>query len=84
MKIGLKVGDKVKVLTGKCAGKEAAIVAIDKKTARVKLDGLKKSKVKTKKGDSKELHGTFYARNLELIKEEPAPAPAEQEAAQEA
>lgn len=70
MKLEIKQGTKVQVLTGKFAGKEASVLFVDKKTKRVKLDGLKKHKVKTKKGESKELHGTFNYSHLKLIKSE--------------
>ena len=85
MKIELKIGDKVTVLNGKFAGKEASILFIDKKTKRVRLDGLKKQTIKTKKGSAKELHGTFGMANVKAKqvekKEEPkqeaaAPTPA--------
>lgn len=84
MKMPLKVGDKVKVLLGKYAGKEDKVAFIDKKNLRVRLEKLKKEKIKTKKGEAKELHGTFYLRNLELVKEEkPAEQPKEQESTEE-
>lgn len=82
MKIELKLGDKVEILNGKFAGKEAQVLFIDKKTLRVRLDGLKKQTIKTKKGETKELHGTFSLTNLKIKKAEQkqeaaaAPAPA--------
>lgn len=78
MKLAIKPGDKVRVIKGKLAGKEASIIAIDKKAKRVRLEGLKKKKVKTKKGKEKELHGTFHVSSLRIIKPEP---PKEKEAA---
>jgi ribosomal protein L24 len=71
MKIELKVGDKVKVNVGKFAGKEDTVQFIDKKSKRVRLESLKKQKVKTKKGQ-KDLHGTFALANLTVLKAEAA------------
>lgn len=65
MKLGVTIGDKALVLTGKFKGKTANVVAIDKKTARVRLEGLKISKA----GDKK-LHGTFHRTSLQIIKPE--------------
>ena len=66
MKLAFKIGDKVKVLRGKLAGKEAVVQFIDKRSKRVRLEGLKKIK-STKKG-GKELHGTFHINSLSVIK----------------
>jgi len=83
MKLDIKIGDKVQVNQGKFAGKEAKILFLDKKNKRARLEGLKKHKVKTKKGDSKDLHGTFHFSSLTLVKpeqpkkEEKTEAPAE-------
>lgn len=66
MKIGLNVGDKVKVLVGKFAGKEDVVTFIDKRTKRVRLEKLKKLKTKGKGG--KELHGTFHLTSLSVLK----------------
>lgn len=68
MKMTLKIGDKVKVTTGKFSGKEDTISFIDKKTQRVRLTNLKKQKVKTKKGAAVELHGTFHVTSLSALK----------------
>jgi ribosomal protein L24 len=78
MKFSYKVGDKVQVTVGKHAGKEAAISSIDKKAKRLQLDGLKKQKIKTKKGASKELHGTFHVSSVKAIAAPAAEASAEQ------
>lgn len=67
MKIALKVGDKVRVLAGKFTGKEDVVSFIDKKNGRVRLETLKKQKVKTKKG-TKDLHGTFHLTSLKSLK----------------
>lgn len=75
MKLGLKVGDKAKVLKGKYKGKEANVVAIDKKTARVRLAG-----IKVEKGKKDATEGTFHRKTLELVKAE---APKQEEAATE-
>lgn len=81
MKIGLKVGDKVQVLSGKFSGKEDVILFIDKKNYRVRLQNLKKIKSKSKKGAAKDLHGTFALANLKALKAEvPATAASEQAA----
>lgn len=85
MKIEINVGDKVKVLKGKAQGTEAVVVELDKKNKRAKLEGVKTFKVKTKKGDSKEVHGTYALANLEKVKEEPkAEEPTQEAAAEEA
>ncbi len=68
MKVTLKVGDKVTVNTGKFAGKEDVVSFIDKKTYRVRLEKLKKTKAKSKKGGAVELHGTFHISSLTAIK----------------
>ena len=68
MKLTIKIGDKVKVTTGKFAGKEDVVSFIDKKTQRVRLTNLKKQKIKTKKGAAVELHGTFHVTSLAAIK----------------
>lgn len=81
MKLAFKVGDKVKVTKGKLVGKEAAVVSLDKKNKRVKLDGLKVAKIKTKKGESKELHGSFHFASVAVIKAEPPKEEAKEEAA---
>lgn len=79
MKFEIKEGSKVKVVAGKHAGTEAAVIAVDTKNKRIKLDGVKVKKVKTKKGEQKELHGTFHVSSLQLVKEEPkTEAPAEE------
>lgn len=65
MKLALKVGDQVQVTKGKFAGKEDTITAIDKKSNRVRLEKLKKSKAK--KG-GKENHGTFHVLSLKPVK----------------
>jgi len=75
MKLGIKIGDKVVVTTGKLAGKEAAIVFIDKKNKRVRLEGLKVIKAKTKKG-TKDLHGTFHLSSLKALAKPEATAAA--------
>jgi len=80
MKIGLKVGDKVQVLSGKFSGKEDVILFIDKKNYRVRLQNLKKIKSKSKKGTAKDLHGTFALANLKALKAE-VPAAASEQAA---
>lgn len=67
MKLGIKIGDKAKVIKGKFAGKEADVLFIDKKNLRVRLNGLKKLSLKTKKGD-KEVHGTFHLSSLQIQK----------------
>ena len=71
MKLGIKIGDKAKVLTGKHKGQEATVAGFDKKTARVRLTGLKVSK-----SGKKELHGSFHRKSIEVVKVE-APAAAE-------
>ncbi len=85
MKIALKIGDTVTVTEGKYSGKEAKVLFIDKKNLRVRLEGLKKQTVKTKKGATKELHGTFSLANIKIKQAEqkqeapvaaPAPTPA--------
>ena len=81
MKIGLNVGDKVKVLVGKFSGKEDKVIFIDKKTKRVRLEKLKKLKSKGKKG-GKDLHGTFHLASLVSLKPKPT-EPATTEAAVE-
>lgn len=68
MKLQAKIGDKATVITGKFKGKEANIVAIDKKNLRVRLEGLKLSKSKLKNGKFKELHSTFHVSNLVIAK----------------
>lgn len=68
MKLAIKIGDKVKVLRGKSAGKEAVVQFIDKRSKRVRLEGLKK--VKASKKGGKELHGTFHINSLLVIKPE--------------
>lgn len=73
MKLQAKVGDRARVLQGKFRGKEAVIQFIDRKTGRVRLEGLKISKSKLKGGKSKELHGTLHISSLSVIKPE-APA----------
>lgn len=73
MKLAIKVGDKVQVITGKFAGKEDTVAAIDKKSNRVRLNALKKSKA-TKGG--KQNHGTFHVLSLKVLK-----APEKQEEA---
>ena len=73
MKLQGKIGDKAKVLTGKFKGKEAAILFIDRKSGRVRLEGLKISKSKLKGGKTKELHGTLHISSLSIIRPE-APA----------
>ena len=60
MKLGLKIGDEVKVTVGKFAGKTDIVDFIDKKTKRVRLKSLKKFKDKGKK----EHHGTFHLASL--------------------
>lgn len=72
MKLAIKFGDKVRVLTGKFCGKEDTVAFIDKKSNRVRLTGLKKSK--GKKG-GKENHGTFHVRSIKVLSK-PAPATA--------
>jgi len=79
MKLGLKTGDTVEIIKGKYTGKKSKIVKIDKQRERVVLDGLKKSKVKTKKNETKELHGSFHVTSLKLFKEVKAAAPAAEE-----
>lgn len=74
MKLEIRSGDKVQVIKGKFSGKEAKVLFIDKKTGRSRLEGLKKIQVKTKKGESKELHGTFHLTSLKLLKQEPPKA----------
>lgn len=74
MKLAIKIGDKATVLTGKFAGKQAEVTAIDKRNLRVQLAGLKKQTVKTKKGN-KDLHGTFHVTSLK-IEQKPAEAAA--------
>lgn len=78
MKIELNVGDKVKVLVGKFAGKEDTVAFIDKKTKRVRLEKLKKQKSKGKGG--KELHGTFHLANLSIQKPQAPTGETEQKA----
>ena len=63
MKLGIKVGDKVKVLTGKFAGKEDTVSSVDKKRNRIRLSNLKKSKAK----DGKQNHGTFHVLSLKPV-----------------
>lgn len=65
MKLGVTIGDKAVVLTGKFKGKTANVVTIDKKTARIRLEGIKVSK----SGDKK-LHGSFHRASLQIIKPE--------------
>lgn len=77
MKLTMKVGDKVKVLKGKLAGKEANVVAIDKKNYRVKLAGLKVSKQKSKKGKASDLHGSFHVTSLVALNKPAAETPVE-------
>lgn len=84
MKLTMKVGDKVKVLKGKLAGKEANVVAIDKKNYRVKLEGLKVSKQKSKKGKASELHGSFHITSLATLAKPAAQDKAEASAPAEA
>lgn len=84
MKLTMKVGDKVKVLKGKLAGKEANVVAIDKKNNRVKLAGLKVSKQKNKSGKSVDLHGSFHIASLASLNKPVAEVPAETAAPAEA
>lgn len=84
MKLTMKVGDKVKVLKGKLAGKEANVVAIDKKNHRVKLAGLKVSKQKNKNGKSVDLHGSFHITSLASLNKPVAEAPTETAAPAEA
>lgn len=84
MKIEINVGDKVKVLKGKAQGTEAVVVELDKKNKRAKLEGVKTFKVKTKKGDSKDVHGTYALANLAIVKEEPKQEAAAEEAPAEA
>lgn len=77
MSLGLKMGDKVRVLKGKFKGQEDVVFAIDKKNKRIHLAKLKKTKA-----DKKELHGTFHLSSLFVIRpekkvEEPTAAPVE-------
>jgi ribosomal protein L24 len=84
MKLTMKVGDKVKVLKGKLVGKEANVVAIDKKNYRVKLAGLKVSKQKSKSGKSVDLHGSFHVTSLVSLNKPAAEVPTETAAPAEA
>lgn len=77
MSLGLKMGDKVRVLKGKFKGQEDVVFAIDKKNKRIHLAKLKKTKA-----DKKELHGTFHLSSLFVIRpekkaEEPTATPVE-------
>jgi len=83
MKYSIKIGDKVKITKGKFSGKEDKVLEIDKKNNRIKLEKLKKDKVKTKKGD-KELHGTFHISSVAALKvvEKPKKEEAPAEAAE--
>ena len=83
MKIELNVGDKVKVLVGKFAGKEDTVTFIDKKHKRVRLEKLKKQKAIGKKG-SKDLHGTFALASLTALKPKNEVAAAEGASGQKA
>lgn len=67
MKLGVKVGDQALVLTGKFKGKQANVVAVDKKNSRIRLEGLK-----VVKSGKKALHGTFHRASLQIIKPEAA------------
>lgn len=78
MKLDIKVGDKVLVLKGKDAGKEANVVAVDKRSYRYRLEGLKVQTVKSKKGASRDLHGTYHLSSIKkVIVEAPAQEAAE-------
>lgn len=70
MKLQVKIGDKALILTGKCKGKEAKILFVDKKSGRVRLEGVKILKSKLKGGKSKELHGSLHISSLQVIKPE--------------
>ncbi len=70
MKLGIKIGDKVEVIKGKFAGQKSTIAKIDKRTKRIVLEDLKKQKVKTKKNETKELHGSFHFLSLKVIRPE--------------
>jgi ribosomal protein L24 len=78
MKLAIKVGDKVQVVVGKLAGKEAAIIFIDKKNNRVRLEGLKVVKAAKGKKGGKDLHGTFHVSSLKALPKPAAAAPAEE------
>ncbi len=67
MKLNFKIGSDAKVIVGKYAGKQAKVVAIDKRSNRVRLDGLKVVKAGGKKGGKKDLHGTFHVSSLVLV-----------------
>lgn len=65
MKLGMKIGDTVEVVKGKFAGQKSKITKLDKRSGRVVLEKLKKEKTK-----AKELHGSFHASSLQLVKVE--------------
>lgn len=71
MKTPLKTGDQAKVLVGKFSGKTAQVIGVDSKAKRVRLEGLKVLEISNKKGQKKQLHGTFHLSSLQVIRPEP-------------
>ena len=70
---GLKVNDKVKVISGANKGKEAKIVAIDRKNGKAMLEGIKMVERHMKKtylnpaGGKKTVHVGIDFSNLKLV-----------------
>ena len=70
---GLKVNDKVKVISGANYGKEAKIVAIDRKSGKAMLEGIKLIERHMKKtylnpaGGKKTIHAGIDFSNLKLV-----------------
>ena len=70
---GLKINDKVKVISGDHKGKEAKIVGIDRAAGRAMLDGIKVVERHLKKtqfnpaGGKKTVHLGINLSNLKLV-----------------
>ena len=69
----MKIGDKVKIISGDEKGKEAKIVRIDRKLGRACLEGIgiierhMKKSYTNPKGGKKTIHAGIHMSNLKVV-----------------
>ena len=72
-KLHVKVGDKVKVISGESKGQEGSVIGIDRLKLRATIEGLNMIKKHVKpsannpQGSIEEIEGTIHISNLMLI-----------------
>lgn len=69
MKLKVKKGSKVKVITGSEKGKSGVVLVVDRDAMRVKIEGVKMMTKHTKKDGLVKTEGFIHYSNVKLLEE---------------